>query len=200
LSALAPSVLRDRPVAAVGTFFTPNSISCHRSRCSKSTSNRAAIYATTTPNIIASLTSLNNTGARRSFDSVLLAVRGPLTRCRGRCWGVLMTSPSNRFEGAPSLIFYFRTELGTSLQICKQVRAVYFRLSSRLVGCPSSVGQQTIPRSSHSPPGYGRAGEGNGPKVDSFISWVYIHACCAVAPSTSAIRMSSRKFCPVHVT
>jgi hypothetical protein len=99
---------------------------------------------TTTPNIIASLTSLNNTGAWWSFDSTLLAMQGPLMRCRGRCWGVLMTSPSNRFEGAPSLIFYFRTELGTSLQICKQVHIVYFHLSSRLVGCPSSMGQQMI--------------------------------------------------------
>lgn len=38
-----------------------------------------------------------------------------------------------------SLIFHSRTE--TPLQVCKQVRAFYFHVSSRVVGCPSSMGQ-----------------------------------------------------------
>ena len=50
LSALAPSVLRDRPIVAAITSFTPSLISCHRSCCSRNVSNCVVICVIIIPN------------------------------------------------------------------------------------------------------------------------------------------------------
>src|SRR5713101_6498276 len=93
-----------------------------------------------------------------------LAMQRPLTRCNKKCWHVSMTSPLIRFEGALPVMIYFRTE--SSCQICKQVSVLYLSLSSRSVGCPSSMGQQKVPQPSHSPLQYGCTSEENGPNLN----------------------------------
>lgn len=89
-------------------------------------------------------------------------------------------------------IFSFVSKTKILLQICGQVRAFYFRISSRVVGCSSSMGKQEIPWPSHSSPRYGRTGEGNSPGVNIFIRYIYymyallMHmGCAAPAPSNA---------------
>ena len=75
LNALAPSVLRNRPVAAASTFSTLSPTLHCRSRCFRSTSKCMAICATITPSITVSSTSLSSTGVQQSFSFALLAMQ-----------------------------------------------------------------------------------------------------------------------------
>ena len=86
--------------------------------------------------------------------------------------GVLMTSPLNKLDGMSLFLFHFMSE--TSLQICKQVGAIYFCLSLRLVWCPSSMGQQKVSQTLNCPPRYDCHGEADYSNINILTSYMYI--------------------------
>ena len=112
--------------------------------------------------------------------------------------GCLDDIPLEQIQRYIPTLYFFRTK--NCLQICKQVRLVHFRLPSRIVRCTSSMGQQKVPRPSRSPPRYGRTGEGNGSKVTSLASYMYIRRVLRCSPIYLTFEYQPLDFCPFHVT
>jgi hypothetical protein len=101
-------VTRAALTAVADAFYFHSLTLSRRSPSFKNWLNLAATCATSTQNIIVSLTSLNNTGEQQSSVSVLQGMQQRSMKWRKKSSNALMTSPSFTSNSeSPTFFFYF---------------------------------------------------------------------------------------------
>ena len=139
ISSVPPTVW----IAAAGTSYSFSLTLSLRSHNSKNKLSPAATFVTFTQSIIASSTSLSNTGVQPKLNTMQLPGQRQCVTWKPLSGTALTVFPLLTFRGEHHFVGYLHSLI--PLQICKSSCALHQHLRQRTVRCTSGMGEQKIP-------------------------------------------------------